>query len=52
VFNRAALGAGATIHGPAIIEEYGSTTVIVPRWDASVDAWGNVFVARRAETRG
>ncbi len=45
VFDRATLGGGARLPGPAIIEEYGSTTVILPGWDASVDSWGNIHIA-------
>jgi N-methylhydantoinase A len=46
VFDRATLGSGARVPGPAIIEEYGSTTVILPGWDASVDSLGNILITR------
>lgn len=47
VFDRAALGRGARLLGPAIVEEYGSTTVILPGWEASVDSWGNIILVAR-----
>jgi len=42
VYDRERLGAGAVVRGPAIIEEFGSTTVVLPGWTASVDRWGNL----------
>jgi len=42
VYNRDRLGADAAVRGPAIIEEFGSTTVVLPGWDAGVDRWGNL----------
>jgi len=42
VYDRDRLGADATVRGPAIIEEFGSTTVVLPGWVASVDRWGNL----------
>ncbi len=30
------------INGPAIIEEYGSTIVVPPRWKATVGMYGEV----------
>ncbi|MEK7876833.1 MAG: hydantoinase/oxoprolinase family protein, partial [Pseudomonadota bacterium] len=42
VYDRARLGAGAVVRGPAIIEEFGSTTVVLPGWVATVDGWGNL----------
>jgi len=32
--------------GPLIIEEYDSTTVVPPRWKASVDSWRNIILER------
>ena len=32
--------------GPLIIEEYDSTTVVPPRWRASVDSWRNIILER------
>jgi N-methylhydantoinase A len=47
VWDRAALGHGATLYGPAIIEEFGSTTVVPPGWDGTVDPFGNLVFAAR-----
>ena len=33
--------------GPMIIEEYDSTTVVPPGWQASVDRWQNILLERR-----
>ena len=44
VYSRPSLGAGASIIGPAIIEEVESTVVIVPGSCASVDTHGNILV--------
>jgi len=45
VWDRATLGRGARIVGPAIVEEFGSTTVVPPGWAGIVDEFGNlVFV--------
>ena len=32
--------------GPLVIEEYDSTTVVPPGWNASVDRWKNIFLQR------
>jgi N-methylhydantoinase A len=37
VVDRATLASGAQLEGPAIIEEYDSTTVVPPSWTATVD---------------
>ncbi len=42
VYRREDLGAGCRIPGPAIIEEYSSTTVVYPAFDLTVDAHGNL----------
>lgn len=34
------------IHGPAIIEEYESTTVIRPGWGAVIDSWNNIIIRK------
>jgi N-methylhydantoinase A len=47
VWDRGNLGRGARIAGPAIVEEFGSTTVVPPGWDGVVDEFGNlVFVTK------
>ena len=47
VWERGSLGRGARIAGPAIVEEFGSTTVVPPGWDGVVDEFGNlIFVTK------
>ncbi len=42
VYDRAELRPGARIKGPAIIVEYGSTTLVPAGWKAAVDGWQNL----------
>ena len=42
VYRRTDLGPGFRIPGPAIVEEYSSTTVVYPSFELSVDAHGNL----------
>jgi N-methylhydantoinase A len=42
VYDRAELRPGATIKGPAIILEYGSTTLAPSGWTVRVDGWKNL----------
>lgn len=44
IYDRASLGAGATVAGPAIIEEEASNTVVYPGMTVEVDRWGNLIV--------
>jgi N-methylhydantoinase A len=44
IYDRERLGAGATISGPAIVEEWTSTTVVPPGWKLSVDGFGNLIL--------
>jgi N-methylhydantoinase A len=44
VFDGAALGAGATIAGPAIIEQPGTTVVLLDGQKASLDDFGHLHV--------
>ena len=44
-YRRAALLAGNRIRGPALIEEYASTTVLMPGDTLDVDAFGNLVIA-------
>jgi N-methylhydantoinase A len=46
IYERAPLLPGATIDGPAIILEYGSTILVPPRWRAIVDGYGNLLLDR------
>ena len=49
VYERTALPAGARIEGPAVIEEFGSTTVVFPGQDVTVDAHGILVVRRSSD---
>jgi len=42
VYEREALGRGARLEGPALIEQVDSTTLLPPGWTATVDALGNL----------
>jgi len=46
VFRREKLKAGNTIRGPAIIEQYDSTTAVYPRWAAEIDDYANIVLRR------
>jgi N-methylhydantoinase A len=48
VWERDRLASGALLRGPAIVEEFGATTVIPPGWGGIVDAQGNLRLAREA----
>jgi N-methylhydantoinase A len=44
IYDRKGLGAGARLEGPAIIEEYDSTTLIPPNYSAYVDEFLNIHI--------
>ncbi len=44
IYDRALLRAGHVVHGPALIEEIASTTVLTPGLSGSVDEYGNIIV--------
>ena len=44
VFVRDALPAGATIEGPAVIDQLDSTTLVPPGIRAEVDEWLNIRI--------
>ena len=44
IYDRAKLGAGAIIDGPAIIEQLDSTTVILPGQKAEIERYGNIII--------
>jgi N-methylhydantoinase A len=46
VWDRERLPERAALAGPAIVEEFGATTVIPPGWRGAVDAHGNLVLAR------
>ena len=43
-FERGLLQAGNKIEGPAIIEQYDSTTVVPPGFSAEIDRYGNIVI--------
>lgn len=43
-YDREALGAGAEVQGPAIIEQYDTTTVVPPHCRVRVDTFGNLVI--------
>jgi len=45
IYDRAGLGAGDTVTGPAVVEEFSSTVPIHPGFEASVDRFGNLVIA-------
>jgi len=47
IYDGSKLGAGATIKGPAIIEEVTTTIVIEPRWSARLDVGGSYVMTRK-----
>ncbi len=46
VYDRALLGAGDLVEGPAVLEEFSSTVPVHPGFRADVDRWGNVVIGR------
>ena len=48
IYERAALAAGQRIDGPAVVEEFGSTTVVFPGQRLAVDPHG-IMIVRRAD---
>jgi N-methylhydantoinase A len=47
VYERDRLPERAVIRGPAIVEEFGATTVIPPAWRATVDRLGSLLLDKR-----
>ena len=47
VYNGSLLGAGASIPGPAIIEEITTTIVVDPDWNAKLDVSGSYVITRK-----
>ncbi len=46
VYDRKSMAQGASIEGPAIIEQYDSTTVVYPGWRVDVDKYGILSLRR------
>jgi len=51
-YDRSRLGAGDTIEGPAVIEEFGSTVPLHPGFRAEVDSFGNLRIHRAQDSGG
>ena len=47
VWERERLPEGAELGGPAIVEEFGATTVVLPGWRGALDALGNIRLEKR-----
>jgi len=52
VYQRERLRAGDRLAGPAIVEQYDSTTVVCPGQAAAVDRFGNLVVTTPARPAG
>ena len=50
IYDRYALPAGAAFPGPAVVEEFDSTTVVHPGFRLQVDDTGNLLIERRSMT--
>jgi N-methylhydantoinase A len=46
VYDRARLGAGDVVEGPAVFEEFSSTVPLHPGFTARVDSFGNLIITR------
>jgi N-methylhydantoinase A len=46
IYDRAALGGGARIAGPAVVEQFDSTTIVHPAYRLLVDEHGNLIIER------
>ena len=44
IYDRAKLGSGAAIHGPAIVEEPAHVTIVLPGDELTVDDFGNLII--------
>jgi N-methylhydantoinase A len=52
VYDGGRLGAGATVSGPAIIEEVTTTIVVEPGWTAKLDTSGSYVITRARSASG
>ena len=46
LYERARLGIGAELDGPAIVEQFDATTLIPPGWRVRVDGFRNLILQR------
>jgi N-methylhydantoinase A len=47
MIDRDEVAPGAVVPGPALIVEAQTTTVVTPRFDAHIDASGNIVLTRK-----
>ncbi len=52
IYDRARLGAGDVVEGPAVLEEFSSTVPLHPGFTARVDGHGNLLIQRSTGGRG
>jgi N-methylhydantoinase A len=52
IYQRDELAAGTELTGPAVIEEFGSTTVVFPEQSLSVDPHGILIIRPGSSTEG
>jgi N-methylhydantoinase A len=52
IYDRASLGPDMQLQGPAVVEEFGSTTVIFPRQELTVDPHGILIIRPAQHTEG
>lgn len=52
IYDRDLLGAGDSWSGPAVVEESGTTTVILPGQTAAMDDYGNIHIHTSAASTG
>jgi N-methylhydantoinase A len=48
IYERVDLGAGSAFQGPAIVEQYDSTTVVYPGWKGDLDRFGVLNLRRES----
>lgn len=48
-YARSRLRAGHRFQGPAVVFQYDSTLLLLSRWQATVDGWGNLILEREPE---
>lgn len=46
IYDRGQLTPGFQINGPAVVEQYDSTSVIYPDWNGTVDGYGNLILEK------
>jgi N-methylhydantoinase A/oxoprolinase/acetone carboxylase beta subunit len=52
LYERDGLAVGASVKGPAIVEQFDATTVIPSGWSATVDEYRNLILVREGRRNG